>query len=184
MSGTHTLNQASLPAASLRLALEASLGPNKAAEALQKTGQELGARVYEHLAASLRDDPAVGGDDPAGLDEAEFWFRLGEIFADLGWGRISFSELHPGVGLLETFGWAEADPTTAALRPSCHATTGLLANLLGRIAGREVGVLEVACRSRGDLECRFIFGGREALGEIYAGLRAGVSLEDMIAELA
>lgn len=183
MSGNDTLNQASLPAASLRLALEASIGLDEAARALQETGQELGARVYDRLTATLQDDSTTTTTVPADLDEAEFWQRLGRIFADLGWGDLAFSELHPGVGLLVSHDWAEADPSSAALRPSCHCTTGLLANLLGRVAGAEVGVLEVACRSRGDLDCRFIFGGRSALGTIYAGLRTGVALDDLIAEL-
>jgi len=183
MSGNDTLKPASLPAASLRLALEGSLGPDEAAKALQDAGQELGARVYDRLAATLRDDPTTATTEPAELDEADFWRRLGTIFAELGWGELTFSELHPGVGSLVSHDWAEADPASAALRPSCHCTTGMLANLLGRVANGEVGVLEVACRSRGDLECRFIFGGRHALGKIYSGLRDGATLDDLIAEL-
>lgn len=183
MSGNDTLTKASLPAASLRLALEGSIGPDEAARALQDVGQKLGDQVYERLAASLRDDQTTAATGPADLDVAGFWQRLGKIFAELGWGELSFAELHPGVGQLSSHDWAEADPTSAALRPSCHCTTGMLANLLGRVANAEVGVLEVACRSRGDLECRFIFGGRAALDNIYAGLRSGTALEDLIVEL-
>lgn len=183
MSGTSTLQQGSLPAASLRLALEATIGPDEAARALQNIGQDLAARIYDRLTGALQDDAATAALEPDQLDETEFWQRLGRIFTDLGWGSLSFSELHPGVGLLESHDWAEADPESASLRPSCHATVALLANLLGRIANAEVGVLEIACRSRGDLDCRFIFGGRTALGGIYAGLRTGVSLEDLIEDL-
>lgn len=183
MSGNSTPQQGSLPAASVRLALEATIGPDEAARALQNIGQDLADRIFDRLTTALQDDPAAEGRSPAQLDETDFWERLAQIFADLGWGGLTFSELHPGVGLLESHDWAEANPESASLRPSCHTTVALLANLLGRIADAEIGVLEVACRSRGDLDCRFIFGGRGALGGIYAGLRTGVSLEDLIEDL-
>src|SRR5690606_1888536 len=88
MSGNDTLTKASLPAASLRLALEGSIGPDEAARALQDVGQKLGDQVYERLAASLRDDQTTAATGPADLDEAGFWQRLGKIFAELGWGEL------------------------------------------------------------------------------------------------
>jgi hypothetical protein len=54
-------------------------------------------------------------------------------------------------------------------QPSCHFTTGVLANILGRAADGEVAVLEVECRSRGDQRCRFLFGGADAVYSVYVG---------------
>jgi predicted hydrocarbon binding protein len=77
----------------------------------------------------------------------------------------------------------EADPESGATRPSCFFTSGLLANLLGRAAGAQVSVLEVQCRSRGDHECRFLFGSDEALYAVYESLRSGQDVERSLAQL-
>lgn len=168
---------AHLPEAALRLSLEATVGHDEAAQALRRAGHAAGDAVFTLIS------DATAGSELAGLDEADFWQRLSDFCADRGWGRILFDEAHPGVGALESADWAEADPDAASLRPSCHFTVGLIANLLGRIADDAVGVLETECRSRGDLYCRFLFGGRSALEQIYAGIRTGVSVEDLIADI-
>lgn len=177
MSAATQLPEVGFPASGLhamRRALEADLGPESAARALQNAGHSAGDAFYALLA---------GADSVPDLTASEFWRRLGELFAERGWGQLHFGSEHPGIGSLESTDWAEADPATAALRPSCHFTTGLLANLLGRTAGQDVGVLEVECRSRGDLRCRFLFGGADALGHVYAALRAGRDVASAIAEL-
>ncbi|HEX7119613.1 MAG TPA: V4R domain-containing protein [Longimicrobiales bacterium] len=167
-----------LPAASLhamRRALEAEVGADAAAHALQHAGHAAGDAFHALLA---------DGADPSELDESEFWRRLNDLFAERGWGRLSFEPEHPGVGALESGDWAEADPTAGTPRPSCSFTAGLLANVLGRTAGRDVGVLEVECRSRGDLRCLFYFGGAEALRRIHAALQSGRSPDAALEELA
>lgn len=170
--------QVELPAASLhamRKALESEIGPDAAAGALQNAGHAAGDAFYALLAA---------GADVAGLDEAEYWRRLNDLFAQRGWGRLHFEPQHEGIGALESGDWAEASPESGALRPCCHFTTGLLANILGRTAGQDVGVIEVECRSRGDLRCLFFFGGAEALQRVYASLSAGRGVDGALAELA
>ncbi len=172
------LPEISLPAASLhamRRALESQLGPADAARALQHAGHAAGDALHSLLA---------GGDDPSELPESEFWHRLNDLFAQRGWGRLHFEPEHPGIGSLESSDWAEADPAAASSHPCCHFTAGLLANVLGRTAGQDVGVLEVECRSRGDLRCLFYFGGAEALQQVYAALQAGRSAESALSELA
>ncbi len=167
-----------LPVASLRAmrrALEAELGADAAARALQHAGHAAGDAFH----ALLSDDG-----DPSRLGESEFWRRLNDIFAERGWGRLHFEPEHPGIGSLESADWSEADPGAGALRPSCHFTAGLLANVLGRTAGQDVGVFEVECRSRGDLRCHFYFGGAEALQRVYTALRDGRDVEAALAELS
>ncbi len=163
----------------LRNALEANLGGDAAAHALRQAGYAAGDALFPLLAPGAE---ATGG---AGeLPEQLFWRRVSELFAARGWGKLEFSAVHPALGALETSDWVEADASDGMLRPSCHFTTGLLANLLGRAAGEEVGVLEVECRSRGDLACRFLFGGHDALGLVYEALAHGQPLDQALTQLA
>jgi hypothetical protein len=177
---------AHLPDAALRLSLEATVGPDDAARALHRAGHDAGDSIFALLSEAALGN-ASGEFQPASalaaLDETEFWHRLSELLAGRGWGRLYFQAAHPSVGSLESADWAEADPSAASLRPSCHFTVGLLANLLCRVARAEVGVLETACRSRGDLHCRFLFGGRIALDRLYTGICAGVSVDDLLMDL-
>ena len=171
-----------LPVASLlalRQAVETELGPDNAARALQQAGHAAGDAVFAALSSEIAPDGSTLDQIP----ESQFWFRLGDFFARRGWGRLAFEAAHPGLGALESADWAEADPAAGALRPSCHFTTGLLANLLGRTVGQDVGALEVECRSRGDLRCRFVFGGQPALERLFEALRAGQDVETALAEL-
>lgn len=165
--------------AALRRFLMAELGADLGARALRQAGHAAGDALYPVLvgAADAQEDSA------ASLPETTFWRRLADLFAARGWGRLEREDLHPGIGALGTHDWMEADPETGAVRPGCHFTTGLLANLLGRAAGAEVGVIEVECRSRGDLRCRFLFGGRDALDVVYEALRSGGNLEESLARL-
>ncbi len=158
----------------LRAALENKVGGDAAAEALREAGHAAGDALFPLLAAEA----------PGELPEAVFWRRVADLFSARGWGHLQFEAIHPGLGALEATDWVEANSADGTLRPSCHFTTGLLANLLGRAAGEDVGVLEVECRSRGDLACRFIFGGRAALDAVYAALLNGQELDQALAHLA
>ena len=166
-----------LPAASLHAlgrALEAELGADPAARALQNAGHAAGDAIFAALVAQ---------DDLADLPESEFWQRLDAFFQEHGWGHLHFEAAHAGIGTLESSDWAEADPDAMQIRPSCHMTSGLIANLLGRVAGEEVGVLEVECRSRGDLRCRFLFGGAPALQRVWLALDEEKSVEEALGQL-
>lgn len=162
----------------LRNALEAQIGGDAAALALRQAGYAAGDALFPLLASG-----AEGAAGAGELPESVFWHRVSDLFAARGWGKLEFSAMHPALGSLETADWVEADASDGNLRPSCHFTTGLLANLLGRAAGEEVGVLEVECRSRGDLACRFLFGGQDALAVVYEALAHGQELDQALAQL-
>ena len=164
----------------MRAALDESVGPDAAATALRRAGHAAGDALFPLLSAGTPDAPAAEAGE---LPEAAFWRRVADLFGSRGWGRLEFQAIHLGLGALEAADWAEADPADGGLHPSCHFTTGLLANLLGRTAGADVGVLEVECRSRGDLCCRFVFGGHDALDTLYQALARGQSLEQALAVL-
>jgi predicted hydrocarbon binding protein len=177
-----------IPVASLtalRHALADEVGDDAAARALQVAGVAAGHAFYDTLAYGVSAAGRNGEADPAEWSEATFWRRLGDLFQRRGWGRIRNHEpLHTGVGALDAFDWVEAEPEAGAARPSCFFTAGLLANLLGRVVGDDVAVLEVGCRSRGDEHCRFLYGSPETLDVVFARIRSGADIEETLATLA
>lgn len=176
---TTRVPELALPVASLaalRDALVVAVGTESAAQALRQAGFAAGDALFRILAV---DDPNELADLPA----STFWSRLARLFAARGWGQLSYHEVHPGVGALDASNWVEAVPENGAAQPSCHFTTGVLANLLGRVVGSEVAVLEVECRSRGEPRCRFLFGGAVAVYALYDRIAAGEAADAALARL-
>jgi predicted hydrocarbon binding protein len=161
--------------AMLRLALSEGSSPADAAERLRRIGYESGEAFRQALQARGED----GAEDLGEVSMDEFWARLGRFFGELGWGRLEFEQIHPGVAALESFDWAEAEGQASGA-PSCHYSTGVLADLLGRVAGDDLAVLEVECRSAGADRCRFLLGGQEALERVYLSVRDGASVMEAL----
>jgi predicted hydrocarbon binding protein len=159
--------------AALRRALAEEAGADTAARALAAAGHAAGTALFSQLSP----------DDISAVSEASYWRKLSQMLRARGWGTLVHSEVHHGVGALTATDWVEADEEAQANRPSCHFTTGMLANLLGNTARSPVTVLEVECRSRGDAHCRFLFGSEEALQNLYHGVLNGASTETALAEL-
>jgi hypothetical protein len=112
---------------------------------------------------------------PEDLD-AEF---LGEVasafFEDHGWGSLSVNPIAAGILAVDSPDWVEASPDAGAQYPSCHLSSGLLADFFGRLAGETVAVMEVECRTRGDDRCRFLIGSPEMLATVYERMSGGLS---------
>lgn len=159
--------------AALRQALTAEVGADAAASALRAAGHAAGDAWY----------PQINSGEDADVAEATFWRRLHHLFSSRGWGAITHSAVHPGVGALDAADWVEAQPDSAESRPSCFFTTGVLANLLGNAAGADVAVLEVECRSAGAQRCRFLFGSADALNALYSRVSSGSSVDTALSEL-
>ena len=155
--------------------------PTEAADAARRLGFETGAGFHRALEEWLS---TSGAGDLGSLDPDAFWERLSDFFASQGWGRLDFERLHPGIASLSSDDWAEAEPSGSASYPSCHFTTGLLADLLGRASGADLAVLEVECRSRGDERCRFLVGGWEALERVYGEVSAGAPYAESVERLS
>jgi hypothetical protein len=160
--------------ASLRRALTAEVGPDAAARALRAAGHVAGDAWYPQLA---------NGNENASIPENVFWRRLTQLFSSRGWGALSHSPVHPGVGALDAPDWVESDAQAGETRPSCFFTTGLLANLLGNAAGSSVAVMEVECRSAGQSRCRFLFGSADALNALYSRVASGSAVDTALSEL-
>ena len=75
---------------------------------------------------------------------------------------------------MDSSDWAEAS-TEGSQYPSCHVSSGLLADFFGRLAGETVAVMEVECRTRGDAGCRFLMGSPDTLATVYERMAEGVS---------
>lgn len=180
MTASTRTSEMTLPVASLaalRDGLVEAVGAEAASQALRHAGHAAGDTFFAILQS--------GEGDAADRSASRFWTDLERLFASRGWGRMSFTPAHDGVGSLEASDWAEANADSApgAAATSCHFTTGVLANMLGQVAGGEVAVLEVECRSRGDERCRFLFGGAEAVYRVYEDMAAGTAADHALAQL-
>jgi hypothetical protein len=160
----------------LRQALQQEAGPLPAIHALHAAGFGTGQALWE----GLRRGP---GRELAGLDETAFWPRLAAALGRRGWGTLTHSAAHPGVGLLASRDWAEAQGAGGERQPSCSFSSGMLSALLSGAAGGPVAVLEVTCRTRGDDRCTFAFGSAATVHELYGLLLDGRELDAALAAL-
>ncbi len=167
--------------AALHRALARDRDSTEAAQLLRDVGVESGAAFLGHFREWLTEADGVGV-DPAGLSATEFWERLSTFFNQLGWGRLEQSEVHPGVISLTASDWIESAASRSP-QPSCHISTGLLADLLSQVAGQDVAAMEVECRSAGQARCRFLVGSLPALEEIFERMRGGSLYNEAVASL-
>ncbi len=175
---------ASFPAellAGLSRTLTSNLAPANSAELLRQAGYDMGEPLHRLLRERALDD----SDETATGEMAtpDFWAALTDFFAALGWGELSHQRLHDGVAALDAPSWIEAAGDGSTGHPACHFTTGVFADLLRRVAGREVAVLEVECRRAGDERCRFLFGSETVLQRVYDRVREGDAYSDAVAAL-
>ncbi len=171
--------RAALPAAALihlHRALRKEVGPLEAVHALHDAGFATGDLLFREL------QDRMGPNIPE-LHESRFWKELDAFFDAKGWGGLTHERVHPGLGMLRARDWGESDPESPGTQPSCAFSAGLLAHILGRIAGGALAVLEVACRSRGDGECHFLFGSEPAIHEVYGLLLDEGSLDAALGRL-
>jgi predicted hydrocarbon binding protein len=161
----------------LRASLERDAGLQTAAY-LQEAGFAGGEQVYNAFAAWLA--AGYGVPHPSQLDSRYLEEILTKFFQESGWGSLQVNQLSPAVLALDSADWSEADPESAAQYPSCHLTSGMLADFLGRVSGTVVGVMEVECLSRGDHRCRFLAGAPESLNAVYEHMAAGKSYTEAL----
>jgi predicted hydrocarbon binding protein len=158
---------------SLRAALLRS-GDTQAAVTLQEAGYAGGTALYESFKAWLAERTHVGVEE---LDVDAFQHRASEFFGEYGWGTLAVGSLNDVVATLDSPDWGECDTHLGAQQPSCHLTTGMFADLFGRLAGAPVAVLEVECRSAGQDRCRFLVGSPEVMDAVYDEMGRGAEYE-------
>ena len=136
------------------------------------------------VAAARGFAPSPDGDaGTAGMSERDFWRRLQDFFERRGWGTLTRSAPHQGVGLLESENWAESVGSEGDETASCSFTTGFLSGLLTELAGGPVAVLEVGCRARGAERCSFAFGSENVIHDLYGRLLDSDDLDTALASL-
>jgi hypothetical protein len=162
--------------ASIREALQQEAGALPAIHALHAAGFGTGQALWESLRRGV-------GRELVGLDEAAFWPRLAAALARRGWGSLTHEAPHPGVGLLASPDWAEAQGGSQERQPSCTFSAGMLSALLSGAAGGPVTVLEVTCRTKGDARCTFAFGSAATVHDLYGLLLEGQDLDAALAAL-
>lgn len=169
-----TVTRASL--LSLRAAVLRS-GDLQAAVTLQEAGYAGGTALFESFKAWLAERTEIGVED---LDVDSFQHRASEYFSEHGWGTLHVGTIDDVVATLDSPDWGECDTESTAQQPSCHLTTGMFADLFGRLAGAPVAVLEVECRSAGNDRCRFLVGSPEVMDAVYEEMGRGSDYEAAI----
>lgn len=135
--------------------------------------QEAGYAGGEAIFAAFRSWLTERGEDVEVLDLDAFQVRGTEFFRAAGWGSLSIAPIGDVVAMVDSPDWAEADPVSALPYPSCHYTTGMLADFFGRTAAAPLAVLEVECRSSGSPHCRFLVGATDVMTHVYERMTAG-----------
>lgn len=158
---------------SVRRALASDRDPVEAVTLLRQVGYDLG----EEVSAGLNGHLAAGG-SVGELDAERFWEGVSDYFRSIGWGSVEHRRLHPGVGALDLVDWIEAGSDGGPA--GCHLSTGFFTDLLGRVAGDGVVVMEVPAE---DGRSRLLFGSADTLGAVYQSLASGASLDHAIATL-
>lgn len=166
--------------ATLRSVLFRDAGANAAAY-LQEAGYAGGNALYQAFGAWCA---ASGLAMPENMAAPEFEARAAQFFGELGWGAVTVGTLHDSVLTLDSVNWAEADPASGMQYPGCYLSAGLLADFLGRIAGVQLVVMEVECRSMGSERCRFLVGSSETMQYVYDAMSQGVSYDQSLAQMA
>ncbi|HEX3867085.1 MAG TPA: V4R domain-containing protein [Gemmatimonadaceae bacterium] len=173
-SGLVALTRNSLSA--LRAAMYRDLGTNAAA-LLQEAGYSGGEALYDAFGKWLA---ARGFGPPESLPATSFASRATEFFRDAGWGSVELGSLD-SVATLDSSDWAESDPAYPLEFPGCYYTSGVMADLMSRLAGEPLAVMEVECRSMGAERCRFLIGSGETIQRVYDEMGEGLSYQEAVA---
>lgn len=146
--------------------------PDAAIMVLQEAGYAAGEGVYTALCGWL--GTHAGTERPDELDASLFAGALSDFFHTAGWGHLTIAPVGGAALALDSHDWVEAEPDTAQM-PMCFFSAGMLADLMGRVSGEQVAVMEVECRSKGDSICRFLSASPGTLQEVYEKMTAGMS---------
>ena len=152
-------------------------GDAQAAVTLQEAGYAGGATLFESFKAWLAERTHIVVEE---LDVDSFQHLASEYFSEHGWGTLHVGAIADVVATLDSPDWGECDLNLGANQPSCHLTTGMFADLFGRLAGAPVAVLEVECRSAGQDRCRFLVGSPDVMDAVYEEMGRGTEYEAAI----
>jgi uncharacterized protein len=179
-STRHMLAMTRASLLSLRSALLRDGGP-QAATCLQEAGYAGGDALFETFQRWLSVHTDIAAED---LDIGAFEHRVSEFFNESGWGRIEIGNIDDVVATLDSADWGESEGSARMDHPACHITTGMFADLFGRLAGAPVAVLEVECRSAGHPRCRFLVGNPDVMDAVFEEMGHGATYEAAVKSAA
>jgi predicted hydrocarbon binding protein len=162
----------------MRVVLERETGV-QAALLLREIGFSTGEALYEAFQAWTAEHYHVG--IPRELDTQFLGEALSGFFETTGWGTLSMTELTPSVMALDLGQWAEAE-SRGAEYPSCHFSSGMLADFFTRLGGSQAAVMEVECGCRGEERCRFLVGSPDVLTYVYERMTTGMSYQQALGQ--
>lgn len=179
-STRHMLAMTRASLLSLRSALLRDGGP-QAATYLQEAGYAGGDALFETFQRWLSVHTGSAAED---LDIGAFEQLISEFFNESGWGRIEIGHIDDVVATLDSADWGESEGSARMEQPGCHITTGMFADLFGRLAGAPVAVLEVECRAAGHPRCRFLIGNPDVMDTVYEEMGHGATYEAAVKSAA
>src|SRR5439155_19637635 len=117
---------------------------------VQKAGFAAGEGVHHAFCGWL---PAqLGVARPEELDAGLLSDVLSAFFHAAGWGTVTVGPLGDAALALDTGDWVEAEPGSAEM-PMCFFSVGVVSDILRRLSGEPVAVMEVECRNKNDPRC-------------------------------
>lgn len=153
----------------LRTSLERVSGAH-AATLLREAGFASGEAMYAAFAALAAE--RFGVERPQALDAHHLGLAMQQFWMATGWGAAGLTTMGPGVMAIDADQWAESAPGHEEY-PSCHFSSGMLADIFTRLGGVQAAVMEVECRSRGDARCRFLVSSPALLTALYQRMTRG-----------
>ncbi len=148
------------------------------AQALQEAGYAAGDATYAAFAKWL--PTAASVDAPQELAAPKMAEVMTRFFSSLGWGGVGVTPLADAAFAVDSTDWAEAQADAQLQYPGCYFTSGLLADLMSRIADSTLAVMEVECRSRGDARCRWLVGSPDTLTALYQHMAQGADYQNVL----
>jgi len=118
------------------------------------------------------------GELPLGIWEVV----LRRVWALYGWGRIEMSFALQDRGFVEVVVASPfySDAVGQLGRTTDHLLAGAIASIVRHLAGRDLEACEVACKSKGDADCRFLVGLKSRVNIIEAWVKQGRSRDDIV----
>ncbi len=153
--------------------------PQEAAQLMQGMGYAAGTDLHAAFAAWL--PTRTDASRAAELAVANLGAILTQFFNETGWGSVTLESLSPAVLAVDAEASPEVDREAGYDSPGCFVMSGMLAELLGGIAGSALAVMEVECQSLGGTRCRFLVGAPESLKTVYQHMSQGGDYTQAIA---
>ncbi|MEM1416480.1 MAG: V4R domain-containing protein [Myxococcota bacterium] len=124
--------------------------------------------------------------DAEELPTAFYLHVLRRAWGLYGWGHLDLSFEHQEHGFIEAIvdGALYSDAVGNVGRTTDHLVAGALASITSHIAGRDLECVEVACKSQGDAQCRFLVGMSQRVDTVSQWVQQKRSASEILASVS